>query len=353
MSSSLNWIRTQTRTISAALKAPRSEMYRALFLSICIGIAVGILRTWAAYQIRPFLHNGAGDFTFATRIARDLWNEKDPYAYSHGPDSVPYPLPAGIIAMPFALFEDEVASGLFMGCSSFILSLCLLRDGKTWPLLIFLSWPFAYAVLFSQWTPLILSIWFLPFMMPLVLVKPHIAIPLILTGKISKTGLLITIVLLLFSLILNPKWPLTWFQLTSTYKGLPPLFSLPLGPLLLLSLLKYRDRRAWLLLLLALMPQRVLYDQLPLFVLASTGIQAIFLVICSWLTLPVLFTSGGWANVPFNWQFWILLTLYIPAILVLFWFDITGLFKKSIENYRRKFCIRSGTTESIVTGRMK
>jgi hypothetical protein len=200
---------------------------------------------------------------------------------------------------------------------------------------------------------LILTIWFLPFMLPLVLVKPHIAIPLILTGKASKTGLLITFALLLFSLILNPSWPLTWFQLTNTYKGLPPLFSLPLGPLLLLSLLKYRDRRAWLLLLLALMPQRVLYDQLPLFVLASTGIQAVFLVFCSWLTLPVLFTSGGWAHVPFNWQFWILLTLYIPAILVLFWFDIARLFKKFIENSRSKSRIRSGKTESTVTGRME
>ena len=335
MSASLSWISAQTRSIPGELTKLRASVrFLSLFLSLCIGIGAGILRTWVGYQIRPYLHNGAGDFTFATRIARDVWNTKDPYAYPTGPDSVSYPLTAGIIAMPFALFEDEVASGVFMGLSSFILALCLLKDGKTWPLLVFLSWPFAYAVLFSQWTPLIMTIWFLPFMLPLILVKPHIAIPLALTGKISKTGLAISLVLLLVSLILSPGWPITWLKQTGTYKGLPPLLSLPFGPLLVLPLLKYRDRRAWLLFLFALMPQRVLYDQLPLFLLATTGLQGVFLIFCSWLTLPVLLTSGGWASVPFDWQFWIILTLYMPAIFVLFWSDIAGFIKKRIITFK-------------------
>lgn len=303
--------------------------YRVWTLALAIAIATGILRTWVAYQIKPFLHNGAGDFSFATRMARDLWNMRDPYAYPVRPDSVSYPLPAGIMAMPFALFKDEVASGIFLGVSSLILAWCLLRNGKTWPLLIFLSWPFAYAVIFSQWTPLIMTLWFLPVMLPMILVKPHIAIPLVLTGRFSILGIVLTAAFLLVSLIAVPSWPFTWLEQINTYKGLPPILSLPFGPLLLLALLKFRDRRAWLLVLFAFMPQRVLYDQLALFLIATTGLQLAFLVFCSWLTLPVLFVWGGWATVPVNWQFWIILTLYLPALLVLFWPDILRLAKKS------------------------
>ena len=329
MSSLLHWISSRTQSDFEILSTHRFELkYRVLFLSLAIAIAAGILRTWLAYQVRPFLHNGAGDFSFATRIARDLWNMRDPYAYPVGPDSVSYPLPAGIIAIPFALFEDELASGLFFGVSCFILAWCMLNSGKTWFLLVFLSWPFAYAVLFSQWTPLIMTLWFLPFMLPLVLVKPHIAIPLVLTGKVSTLGIVLTFALLLASLIAVPNWPFTWLKQINTYKGLPPITALPLGPFILLALLKFRDRRAWLLVLFAMMPQRVLYDQLPLFLLATTGFQLVFLVFCSWLSLPLLFHWGGWANLPISWQFWIVLTLYIPSLIVLFWPDLSRLFKK-------------------------
>jgi hypothetical protein len=233
--------------------------------------------------------------------------------------------------MPFAFFSDELASGVFMGVSSFLLAWCLLRKEKTWPLLVFLSWPFAYAVLFSQWTPLVMCIWYLPVMLPLILVKPHAAFPLIVTGKISKLGLILAFLLMLISLALYPKWPLIWLEQNRVYKGLPLLLSLPLGPILLLALLRYRDRRAWLLITLALMPQRVLYDQLPLFLIATNGIEIVFLLFCSWLTLPVLFESGGWGQVPINWQFWIVLTLYLPALLVLLRADIVRLVKILIQ----------------------
>ena len=296
-----------------------------------IAVAIGVLRAWLGYQIRPYLGNGGGDFSFATLLAHDIWRGHDPYGYQRGPDSVQYPVPAGIVAMPFALFEDEIASGLFLGLSTFILAMCLLRDGKRWPLLVFLSWPFAYSVLFGQWTPLIMAMWFLPVLLPLILVKPQIALPLVLTGKISKTGVLLTFLLLAASLIIYPRWPFAWLAQTGTYRGLPPLLSLPLGPLLLLALVRYRDRRAWLLVLLALMPQRVLYDQLPLLLIATSGIEMGLLVFCSWVTLPILFASGGWNNVPLGWQFWIVLTLYIPALLVLLWPDVVKVVKNVYE----------------------
>ncbi|RPJ29634.1 MAG: hypothetical protein EHM33_00180 [Chloroflexi bacterium] len=310
---------------------------RKLVLALIIGITAGILRIQLAYAIAPLLGNGAGDFSFATLIARDLWHGLDPYRHGFGHDGVPYPLPAGLIAMPFAILPDELASGVFIGLSSFVLAWCLLSNGRTWPLLIFLSWPFAYAVLFSQWTPLLMCIWYLPALLPLVLVKPHIAFPLIMTSGVTRKGLILTFLLLLLSLIIRPTWPLVWLGQTGTYRGTPPLLSLPLGPILLLALFKYRDRRAWLLILLALMPQRVLYDQLPLFLIATSGVEIIFLVVCSWLTLPVLFSSGGWTHVPVNWQFWIVLTLYLPALIILFLPNISDFAKTIYVRIRPAF----------------
>lgn len=301
--------------------------YRKIVLALIIGIAVGVLRVQLAYIMAPLLGNGAGDFSFATLIARDLWHGRDPYGHSFGHDGVPYPLPAGLIALPFTILPDELASGVFIGLSSFILAWCLLKNGGTWPLLIFLSWPFAYAVMFCQWTPLIMCIWFSPFLLPLVLVKPHIALPLVLTSGVTRKGLIATFLLLLVSLIVYPAWPLVWLKQTGTYTGTPPLLSLPLGPVLFLALFKYRDRRAWLLILLALMPQRVLYDQLPLFLIAASGFEIAFLVLCSWLTLPVLLSSGGWGQMPVNWQFWIVLTLYLPSLIVLFRSELSSFFR--------------------------
>ncbi|HEY2979872.1 MAG TPA: hypothetical protein VGJ22_01720, partial [Anaerolineales bacterium] len=74
-----------------------------------------------------------------------------------------------------------------------------------------------------------------------------------------------------------------------------------------------------------------IYDQLPLLLIAGSGIEAVFLVFCSWLALPALLSSGGWIHMPINWQFWIVLTLYIPALIVLFWQDINLLIKSYLK----------------------
>jgi hypothetical protein len=119
------------------------------------------------------------------------------------------------------------------------------------------------------------------------------------------------------SLALFPNWPFEWMKTLQTYIGYPPLFVLPFGPLLLLSLVRYRDKRAWLLMLMALMPQRMVYDQLGILLVAANRKQLLFLVICSWITLPVVIFYGGWNYIPWGWQQWVLIGSYLPALLVL------------------------------------
>jgi hypothetical protein len=174
-----------------------------------------------------------------------------------------------------------------------------------------------YAVFFAQWTPLVTCLWFSGLFASLALVKPQIAIPMLLTEKPNKAGLAVAIVLGILSLVIYPTWPMVWLKQLSGYKGtVPPFFFLPLGPLMLIALIRWRNRGAWLLFLMALMPQRVVYDQLPLLLVASTGRQLTFLVVASWATLPALLYFGGWNSMPGGWQTWILATLYLPALLV-------------------------------------
>jgi len=60
----------------------------------------------------------------------------------------------------------------------------------------------------------------------------------------------------------------------------------------------------------------VVYDQLPLLLVASNWHELLFLIVTSWLTLPALLHFGGWTSLPGGWQTWILATLYVPALLV-------------------------------------
>lgn len=283
---------------------------RAL-LSICIGVVAGSL----CYDLLEATKSN-GDFWMSLNVARHLVSGTDPYSRPAAPDDVPYPLTAALLAMPFSYLPDPLPSGIFMGLSSGLLAWLLVQD-KPWKLLLFLSWPFVYAFMFVQWTPLMTCMWFLPALAPLLLVKPQIALPMLLTAKPDWRGFAIAFGLGIISLLVNPSWPWIWLERIAGYQGtVPPLLVLPLGPLMVLALRRWRERRAWLLFLMALMPQRVVYDQLCLLLVASTWRELIFLISLSWITMPALLYFGGWTALPGGWQIWIVATLYIPALLV-------------------------------------
>jgi hypothetical protein len=284
---------------------------RAL-LSVFIGIIAGFF----CQEILRATDN-RGDLFASLRMARDLREGRDPYASPVWDDYVSYPLPAAFFALPLSFLTDPLSSGVFMGISSALLAWLVLTHGKPWQLGLFLSWPFVYAIFFAQWTPLVTCLWFSPILASLALVKPQIAIPMLLTEKPDRRGVAVVVALGVLSLVIYPTWPMVWLKQTAGYKGIvPPFFVLPLGPLVLLALIRWRSRGAWLLFLLALMPQRVVYDQLPLLLVASTWRQLAFLVVASWSTLPALLYFGGWNSMPAGWQTWILATLYLPALLV-------------------------------------
>lgn len=287
-------------------------------LRIIIALLIGLLSGWLCTLTLISIRFAAGDFSQALRSAGDLLSGVDPYRLAPGPYNIPYPIPAALLAIPFTRLNEYVAAGLFLGSSSAMLAWLILSKGKAWQLCIFLTAPFYYAMSFAQWAPLVLCLYFCPYFLPVILMKPNIALPLAMLRYPGRVELVLTAAVCLISLLIYPGWPMVWIQQLSAYQGLiPPLLNLPFGPLLLLALLKYRDQRCWLLILMSLMPQRMLYDQLALLLIARNCREIFILGICSWVSFFAVLFYGNWGYLPGGWQLWILLTLYYPALLVL------------------------------------
>ena len=238
---------------------------------------------YSVFHFRGFA--GAGDFMGSLVLARNILLKLDPY---NGIRFIPYPLPAGMLALPFALLGDRVAGTLFISLSTAILAgVMILKTGQTWRLLMLFSLQFAHALEWAQWSPLITAAWFIPVIAPLmVIVKPQIALP-IFVNHWAGWGYLIAIIVLFVSLIISPRWPINWLNLITGYEFIIPLL-LPGGFLLALSILNISSKHARLLLAMAVLPARAPYDLLPLFIIPKTPVQMITLVVLSWLVPAVV-----------------------------------------------------------------
>src|SRR5215204_4968954 len=86
-------------------------------VAIGIGFVVGVL----CYDLLKATKSN-GDFWLSLHVARNLLAGTDPYKASAAPDAVPYPVTAGLLAMPFSWLPDPLPSGIFMGLSSSLLA---------------------------------------------------------------------------------------------------------------------------------------------------------------------------------------------------------------------------------------
>ena len=219
----------------------------------------------------------AADFTWPWRAANFLVAGEDPYVEIQPSGEYPfqtyfrYPLTVAFIALPFAWLDPYVAGALFFGLSAALLAFAISAEGwKRMP--IFLSAPFWLAGSVIQWSPLIVAAVLIPSLQWLVACKPNIGMASFLANP-TKRGFAGLVIFLSISIAVRPAWPLKWI-LTILHNPLdpnpylPPLFVLPLGPLLLLSARFLSDRKARLILAMSLVPQHLFfYDQLPLWLI--------------------------------------------------------------------------------------
>lgn len=233
--------------------------------------------------------NDAGDFWQTYETARYLVAGHVSEVFTLAPGFVAYPLPAAVWALPLLGLPPLAASTVFVALSSGLLALGILRGGEPWRLILMLGLPFIVATRYAQWSPLITAGAFFPALLPLlVLTKPHTAVPVLLSRKASRPGLALAAVVLAGSLLVLPDWPLRWLAQLGGYTRTIPLLDMPGGWLLPLALLRWRDGRARLLLLITVLPMRAPYDLVALWLIPRAPWQALALTAASWLPTPAL-----------------------------------------------------------------
>lgn len=279
-------------------------MRRRLLVAFVIGLA-SMLVCWG---LMTRLHVGAWDFNFALRAADDLAHHRDMFRAEYGASRL-YPLTVGFFAMPFLWLPRELAGGLFFGISSGILAFGLTRHGYT-RLLIFLAYPYWASLVTVQWPPLIAAVGLFPALLPVVLAKPQIGLPVALT-HLTRRGVILTVLLFGISLAISPTWPLRWLANTRGYQYFIPMFVIP-GPLLLFALARRRDPDSHLLLLTALVPQRWFYDTFILWLIPKSRSEILATVALSW--------GAGmwrWFVIPHTMAqvgMWTVLCMYLPML---------------------------------------
>lgn len=242
---------------------------------ITVAAAVGLASGTFCWLLLNHFHQDAADFRWALHLAERLVARQNPYDTPFEQ----YPLPAALFALPFMRLQAETAAGLFYGISSAALAFGITRHSYR-GLLIFLAYPYWAGLLAVQWSPVIAASAFFPLLLPVTMAKPQIGLPVLLT-RARPRGILACVVLGALSLAIMPNWPRAWIAQTSHYEHFIPLLVLP-GPLLLLALLRYRDRDAFLLLLAACMPQRWFFDSFILWLIPKSRREIVWTVFFSW-----------------------------------------------------------------------
>jgi hypothetical protein len=259
-------------------KLINTERKRVILAAIIGGLSAVL--SWAE-QTRFF--SRGGDFLWSMMAGADLLAGRDPYRYPPNSLWIPYPLPAAFVGLPFSFFPPAIGAGLFFGLSSGLLAYVITKDryDRLW---MFLAMPFWFALFYAQWAPLIMAAAFIPALLPVVLIKPQIALPVGLT-HLSRTGIYCCVAVLLLSVLTYPTWPLVWLSQIRQYQKFFPVLAMPFGPLLLLALLRWRDKDAQLLLLASVFPERYFYDSFILWLIPKTRSEVRLTALLSWGTL--------------------------------------------------------------------
>jgi hypothetical protein len=272
-------------------------------VSATIGVATGAF----CWFLMKHFHQDAGDFRWALHLAQRLLSQQTPY----DTPLEQYPLTAALFALPFLRVPPEVAAGCFWGISSALLAFGLTRHGYS-RLLIFFAYPYWAGILSVQWSPIIAASAFFPLLLPVTMAKPQVGLPVFLT-RLSRRGVMACVVVALASLAVLPNWPLLWWRQAGNYQHFFPLLILP-GPLLLLALLRYRDRDALLLFFSALLPQRWFFDSFILWLIPQKRREIVWTVFFSW--------GAGiwrWYHIPHSFTEvgrWTVLLFYLPMLAV-------------------------------------
>lgn len=320
----VGWRPAARRVVSRAfVSASQEEAPRVPSTRARAAAAVGIGVLAAAFVFTSLaLKRGLADFEFWWRAARLYAQGVDPYllaplsAQWPLPDRLFYPLPALWLTLPVAWLPLPVAGALSLGTASGTLAWLLARDGW-WRLWALASPAFIMAIKVGQWSPLMCIALLVPAVGALTVVKPTLGAA-VLAAPFNVRAAIGGAALLLASVVAMPRWPMEWLDNLRHVVSHPAPVATPLGAVLLLAVLRWRQAEARLLLAMACVPQLLFFaDQLPVLLVARTRGEAMFLSACgmaAWLAWDLGLSPTDLyvlKAAPY-----VLLGVYLPALLV-------------------------------------
>jgi hypothetical protein len=295
------------------MRLTKSVVIKLLFSVLVTGLTASLSYWWQqSYWV---------DFNPPLCSSRLLLAGEKPYEacytiYDDQPAAA-YPMTALVALLPFAiLLGDFLAPALIWGAINGLLVYGLLSTGKPWKFLIFLSAPYWMCFAYHQFAVLIAAVALLPSLLPLALVKPQNGLPVILTNLTWRrvAGMAVFIAI---TFIVYPAWLGDWYSISGkNYDGIIPLLMFPISLLLLAGVFWLREPRVRFLLLMACMPQRALYDLVPLFLLPRTLRQMLLACFASWMGFATVIWLGGHVR-PQNHVLVSLVFVYLPILLIL------------------------------------
>jgi hypothetical protein len=301
--------------MSADVTPPRT--WARVLAALGIGLFAGGA-AWVASHRPGF---GVPDFHWWWLTARALIDGANPYAVV--PQAVGSefqffnPLPAAVLAVPFALLRPDVGLALFSGISASVLAYVVTRRSYD-PLVMFLSASFAHTAVMGQWSLLLTAALFAPSLAFLGAAKPNIGVAIV-AALASWRAAVAMLAFAAATVVVRPSWPGEWLAVVSgsTWHFSP--LSVPGGVLLLLALLRWRRPEARLIAALGVLPQSpFVYEAMPLFLVPRSRAEFYALVIGSDIALGAYVFFRG---VPTADYFRInglavVLCMYLPALVI-------------------------------------
>ena len=259
---------------------------------IVFAVVAAVLFASVSWFVSKGIEGYASDWDQVWHGAKASLEGKDPYSVV-GPGLAAdygfplyYPYPSLVAMLPLALLPLGIGRTVFVGISAGFLAYAVTRDGRhgIWVLA---SGSFVGALVTAQWSPLMTAAFLLPWLAPVILAKPNIGLAVaaaIPDGRFYGFGLAGSAILLLISFTLEPQWIGKWLDALQEAPHFTPPVLLWGGPLILLALSRWRRPEARLLVALACVPHTTLvYETLPLLLVAKTRRQAMLLSVLSFL----------------------------------------------------------------------
>ena len=288
--------------------------------------AVGLVSGMLAYHAQAAVYQQT-DFTQLWYAAVGWRAGIDPYVavgprgtLFYWPFPLLYPGTAVLAAVPFSVLSLRAASAAFVGVGAAALALTLSGRRQRHPgrWFVFLSAAWVYVIRTAQWAPLLMAASFSPTAGALLACKPSLGLALFAAHPTVRTavgGLLFGLV----AVALIPTWPRQWLAaLPAAYHMSAPITYVSAGgPLILLALLRWKRPEARLLVTLACVPHTtMLYESLPLFLVARRWQEGFALAALSWVCM-YRHVLPDYLEMMHTMAWRMTLLLYIPCTLLI------------------------------------